>query len=165
MIVFLDTSTILAACWSTKGLSHVLIEHRLSSGWRLITADYCVAEVERNVLKHISGATRWNRNIRPILEVVGSIYVIDRPIVFDATKDRPVIPAQLLQTGSTHWDLWPKESQARRSANKMACLWPPFPTKRRRGRNPDRRRWLGRSGRPTSLFGLDRCGLRPRGKC
>ena len=91
MIVFLDTSTILAACWSTKGLSHVLIEHRLSSGWRLITADYCVAEVERNVLKHISGAARWNRNIRPILEVVGSIYVIDRPIVFDATKDRPVI--------------------------------------------------------------------------
>ncbi len=91
MIVFLDTSTILAACWSTKGLSHVLIEHGLSSGWRLITADYCVAEVERNVFKHPYGATRWNRIIRPNLEVVGSIYVIDRPIVFDATKDKPVI--------------------------------------------------------------------------
>jgi predicted nucleic acid-binding protein len=89
--VFLDTSTILAACWSTKGLSHVLIEHGLSSGWRLITADYCVAEVERNVFKHPSGATRWNRIIRPKLEVVGSIYVIDRPIVFSATKDKPVI--------------------------------------------------------------------------
>ena len=91
MIVFLDTSTILAACWSTKGLSHVLIEHGLSSGWRLITADYCIAEVERNVFKHSSGATRWNRIVRPKLEVVGSIYVIDRPIVFDATKDKPVI--------------------------------------------------------------------------
>ena len=91
MTVFLDTSTILAACWSTKGLSQVLIEHGLSSGWRLITADYCVAEVERNVFKDPSGATRWNRLIRPDLEADGSIYVIDRPSVFDATKDKPVI--------------------------------------------------------------------------
>ncbi len=91
MIVFLDTSTILAACWSAKGLSHVLIDHGPKAGWRLITADYCLAEVEKNVLKHPSGAARWNRIIRPALEVVGSIYVIDRPIVFDATKDRPVI--------------------------------------------------------------------------
>jgi len=74
VIVFLDTSTILAACWSTKGLSHVLIEHGLRVEWRLITADYCVAEVERNVFKHPSGATRWNHTIRPSLEVVGSIY-------------------------------------------------------------------------------------------
>jgi hypothetical protein len=33
----------------------------------------------------------WNRKVRNRLEVVGSVYVIDRPIVFDATKDRPVI--------------------------------------------------------------------------
>jgi predicted nucleic acid-binding protein len=91
VIVFLDTSTILAACWSAKGLSHILIGHSPKAGWTLITADYCVAEVERNVMKHPSGAARWNRIIRPALEVVGSIYVIDRPIVFDATKDRPVI--------------------------------------------------------------------------
>lgn len=63
----------------------------MSSGWRLITADYCVAEVERNVFKHPSGSTRWNRILRLNIEVVGSIYVIDRPIVFDATKDKPVI--------------------------------------------------------------------------
>ena len=91
MTVFLDTSTILAASWSVKGLSHVLIEYGQEAGWRLITADYCVAEVERNITKHPSGTTRWSRSIRPCLEVVGSIYVIDRPIVFDATKDKPVI--------------------------------------------------------------------------
>lgn len=91
MIVFLDTSTILAASWSAKGLSHLLIDYGSKAGWDLITADYCVAEVERNLLKHRSGAARWNRIIRPALEVVGSVYVIDRPIVFDATKDRPVI--------------------------------------------------------------------------
>jgi predicted nucleic acid-binding protein len=91
VIVFLDTSTILAASWSAKGLSHVLIHHAPKAGWRLITSDYCLAEVEKNVLKHPSGAARWNRMIRPGLDVVGSIYVIDRPIVFDATKDKPVL--------------------------------------------------------------------------
>ncbi len=91
MIVFIDTSTILAACWSAKGLSHVLFDSCRKAGWTLITADYCVAEVERNVSKHPSGATHWNRVIRPLLDVVGSVYVLDRPIVFDATKDRPVI--------------------------------------------------------------------------
>ena len=90
MIVFLDTSTILAACWSSKGLSHVLIGHGQKSGWKLITADYCLAEVEKNVGKHSSGSSRW-RQIQPRLDMVGSIYVIDRPIVFDATKDRPVL--------------------------------------------------------------------------
>ena len=58
-----------------------MIEHGQKAGWKLITADYCVAEVEKNITKHPSGATRWNRSIRPRLEVVGSIYVIDRPIV------------------------------------------------------------------------------------
>jgi predicted nucleic acid-binding protein len=89
--VFLDTSTILAACWSTKGLSHVLMEYGPKAGWRLITAEYCVAEVERNLLKHPAGAARWNQAIRRKIEIVGSIYVFDRPIVFDTSKDKPVI--------------------------------------------------------------------------
>ena len=91
MIVFLDTSTILAACWSSKGLSHVLIEHGPKVGWKLVTADYCVAEVEKNVRNHPAGPGRWRQLIQPRLELVGSIYVLDRPIVFDATKDKPVL--------------------------------------------------------------------------
>ena len=47
------------------------------------------------MLKHPSGAIRWNHTIRRSLEVVGSIYVIDRPIVFDASKDKPVILAAI----------------------------------------------------------------------
>jgi predicted nucleic acid-binding protein len=91
VIVFLDTSTLLAACWSTKGLSCALIECGRKEGWRLTTSDYCVAEVEKNVSKYPEGPGRWRRVIRPHLEIVGSIYVIDRPIVFEATKDRPVL--------------------------------------------------------------------------
>lgn len=91
MTVFLDTSTILAASWSSKGLSRLLVEYASKAGWKLITADYCVAEVERNATKHPVGDAGWNRIVRPRLAIVGSVYVIDRPIVFDATKDRPVI--------------------------------------------------------------------------
>jgi predicted nucleic acid-binding protein len=89
--VFLDSSAVLAACWSAKGLSHVLIERAPHEGWKLFTADYCVAEVEANLAKHPAGPTRWRTTIRPRLEVVRSIYVLDRPIVFDARKDKPVL--------------------------------------------------------------------------
>ena len=91
MTVFLDTSTILAACWSNKGLSRLLIEYAPKANWRLVTADYCISEVEKNVRKHPTGAVDWVRIIRARLESVGSVYVLDRPIVFDATKDKPVI--------------------------------------------------------------------------
>lgn len=91
MTVFLDTSTLLAACWSAKGLSYALIECGRKEDWRLMTADYCVSEVEKNVGKYPDGPSRWRRLIRPRLEIVGSVYVIDRPIVFEATKDRPVL--------------------------------------------------------------------------
>ena len=91
MTVFLDTSTILAACWSNRGLSRLLVEYARKADWRLVTADYCISEVEKNVRKHPAGAVDWERIIRARLESVGSVYVLDRPIVFDATKDKPVI--------------------------------------------------------------------------
>lgn len=91
MIVFLDTSTILAACWSSKGLSRLLVDYAPKANWQLITADYCLSEVERNVGKHAAGAVEWRRLVKPRLTAVGSVFVFDRPIVFDATKDRPVL--------------------------------------------------------------------------
>lgn len=90
-MVFLDTSTLLAASWSGKGLSRLLVDYAPKAGWKLVTADYCVSEVERNAHKHRAGATGWKQTVRPRLESVGSIYVLDRPVIFDATKDRPVI--------------------------------------------------------------------------
>lgn len=91
MTVFVDTSTLLAASWSAKGLSRLLIEQAEERRWKLVTADYCISEVEKNVRKHAAGAVDWKLVIRPRFSIVGSVYVIDRPIVFDATKDKPVI--------------------------------------------------------------------------
>ncbi|MBL9203040.1 MAG: hypothetical protein JNL39_21205 [Opitutaceae bacterium] len=64
MTVFLDTSTLLAASWSGKGLSRLLVDYAPKAGWRLVTADYCVAEVEKNVRKHRAGAADWRRLVR-----------------------------------------------------------------------------------------------------
>ena len=53
MIVFLDTSVILAASWSAKGLSHVLIDSGRKAGWSLVNAALLwivLAEVLRNLL-------------------------------------------------------------------------------------------------------------------
>lgn len=57
----------------------------------MVTAEYCLDEVEKNVGKHAAGAGEWRRLVKPRLTAVGSVYVFDRPIVFDATKDRPVL--------------------------------------------------------------------------
>ena len=81
----------MAASWSANGLSRLLIERAEVAGWKLVTADYCLSEVEKNVRKHVAGAAEWKRIVRPQLTIVVSVYVIDRPIVFDATKDKPVI--------------------------------------------------------------------------
>ena len=92
---WVDTSTILAACWSNKGLSRLLIEYAPKANWRLVTADYRISEVEKNVGKHSAGAVDWVRIVRARLESVGSAYVLDRPIFFDATEDKPVILAAI----------------------------------------------------------------------
>ena len=81
MIVFLDTSTILAASWSANGLSRLLFEHAAKARWELVTADYCVSEVEKNVHKHPAGAVGWRRIVHPGLKQLGSVYVFDWPIV------------------------------------------------------------------------------------
>jgi hypothetical protein len=40
---------------------------------------------------HAAGAAEWRRLVKPRLTTVGSVFVFDRPIVFEATKDRPVL--------------------------------------------------------------------------
>ena len=64
MTVFLDTSTILAAGWSAKGLSRLVIAHASKAEWTLATADYWLSEVEKNVHEHPAGSTDWMRIVR-----------------------------------------------------------------------------------------------------
>lgn len=57
MKVFLDSSVVLAACGRTAGASHAVFELAYTQGWRLLTCDYVLREVDRN-----ARATAGNRH-------------------------------------------------------------------------------------------------------
>lgn len=96
MRVFLDSSALIAASLSEKGASYWIARQSLRLGWRLITADHCVDEVENNLHRMTAGERlRWNHRVKPRVESVVTRLALDRPLVFDVTKDKPVIISAL----------------------------------------------------------------------
>jgi predicted nucleic acid-binding protein len=90
--LFLDSSVLLAAAGSTSGASRLLITSAKREGWSLLTSAYCVREVEYNLPKLGPKATTdWHRLIKPRLTIVGTHLVLDRPLIYRAVKDRPVV--------------------------------------------------------------------------
>jgi predicted nucleic acid-binding protein len=88
----LDSSVLLAAAGSTSGASRLLIMSAKREGWTLLTSAYCVREAEHNLPKlRPRAASDWRRIIRPRLSEVGTHLVLDRPLVYRAVKDRPVV--------------------------------------------------------------------------
>jgi len=60
--------------------------------WTLLTSAYCVRETEHNLPKLGSkAAADWSRRIKPRLTVAGSHLVLDRPLIYRAVKDRPIV--------------------------------------------------------------------------
>ncbi len=60
--------------------------------WVLLTSAYCARETEYNLPKLSSkAASDWSRRIKPRLTVVGTHLVLDRPLIYRAIKDRPVV--------------------------------------------------------------------------
>ncbi len=60
--------------------------------WTLLTSAYCVREAEHNLPKLGSkAAADWSRRIKPRLSIVGTHLVLDRPLIYRAVKDRPVV--------------------------------------------------------------------------
>jgi len=61
-------------------------------GWILLTSAYCVREAEHNLPKLApKAAADWHRLIKPRLAIVGTHLVLDRPLIYRAVKDRPVV--------------------------------------------------------------------------
>ncbi len=88
----MDSSVLLAAAGSTSGASRLLITSAKREGWILVTSAYCVREVEHNLPKLKPKASiDWRRTIKPALTVAGTHLVLDRPLLYRAVKDRPVV--------------------------------------------------------------------------
>lgn len=94
MRLFLDTSFMVAAAGSEAGLPRFIFNHGRNAGWDLVTSLYCEEEVSRNIHK-VSGSAFWLAEMRPNLRLHATEVVLDYPLVFEATKDRPVIISAL----------------------------------------------------------------------
>jgi len=89
--LFLDTSVLLAASGSTTGASSEIFRRASANGWVLVSTPYALEEVLRNLpdMSPLASA-EWAR-LRPALLVVDDVLTLDRPAVFHAGKDRPIL--------------------------------------------------------------------------
>ncbi len=92
MRLFLDSSVVLAACGRISGGSRRVCDLALDHGWRLMTSDYVLREVNRNLKERmpVTATDEWRR-LAPVLERVRDVTSFAWPVVFSATKDRPVL--------------------------------------------------------------------------
>jgi len=89
--VFLDASVLLAASASANGASREVFLLAPTNGWLLVATPYVVAEVMRNLSDFPLVATAdWVR-LRSQLLIMDDVLTLDRPVVFPAGKDRPIL--------------------------------------------------------------------------
>lgn len=89
--MFLDASVLLAAAGSLKGSSRALFSYATSQGWMLVSSPYALNEVRRNLPKLPPSATAEWLRLRPQVRVVDDVVSLDRPVIFAAGKDRPIL--------------------------------------------------------------------------
>ena len=91
MKLFLDSSVLLSACASDTGASREIFGRAPANGWLLIATPYVVEEVVQNLTDFpMEATTEWVRR-RPMLMLMDDVLTVDRPVVFPAGKDRPVL--------------------------------------------------------------------------
>ena len=91
MRLFLDASVLLAASGSANGASREIFRLAPVNGWTLITTPYAIEEVLRNLPDFPpSASVEWAR-LRSALLIMDDVLTLDRPVVFEAGKDRPIL--------------------------------------------------------------------------
>jgi hypothetical protein len=59
--------------------------------WTLIATPYVIEEVFRNLPEFPPEATADWARLRPELLIMDDVLTLDRPVVFEASKDRPIL--------------------------------------------------------------------------
>lgn len=91
MRIFLDTTVLLTACSSATGASREVVRLAPRQGWVLITTPYVVEETLNNLGSFSTdAAAQWAR-LRANLVLFDDVLTLDRPALFPAGKDRPII--------------------------------------------------------------------------
>lgn len=82
---------LLSACGSDKGASREIFGFARAKNWTLVATPYVVQEVLKNLDKLPGEATAiWTR-LRADLLVLDDVVTLDRPVIFGAAKDRPIL--------------------------------------------------------------------------
>jgi len=89
--LFLDTSVLLAASDSANGASREIFRRASANGWILVTTPYGLEEVLRNLADFPPSTNDDWARLRPALLVMDNVLTLDRPSVFQAGKDRPIL--------------------------------------------------------------------------
>ena len=90
--IFLDSSVLIAASGSIEGASFFIVQSAKKNHWQLLTSQYCLAEVERNIGKLGSSAKMsWEKSIRSSVDVMPNVLSISKPLMLEASKDKPVL--------------------------------------------------------------------------
>ena len=91
MRLFLDSSVLLSACASAQGASREIFRLATGNGWSLLATPYVVEEVVRNLPAFpVEASADWIP-LRRQLVLLDDVLTLDRPAVFPAGKDRPVL--------------------------------------------------------------------------
>jgi hypothetical protein len=84
-------SLLLSDSASAAGASREILDRAPANGWLLITTPYVVEEVVSNLPDlGVEATAEWVR-YRPSLVLMDDVLTLDRPAVFPAGKDRPVL--------------------------------------------------------------------------
>ena len=91
MNLFLDSSVAVAASLSATGASREVFNHAAQEGWRLFVSPWVLREVRDNLSNKPPEAARAWVSLRAKATVEADELTFDWPIVFEASKDKPVL--------------------------------------------------------------------------
>jgi predicted nucleic acid-binding protein len=89
--LFLDTSVVLAASLSSTGASRLIFDVAASQGWELVVSHWVLREMRDNLISSPAAATHAWVGLRGMVHVEDDELTFDWPLIFDATKDKPVL--------------------------------------------------------------------------
>lgn len=95
MRLFLDSSVLLSAAGSEKSLSCLIVTVAGEWAWELVTAFYCRDETNRNIRKFPPKAAKTWKALQDQLSFTPNALTSNRPLLFTASKDKPVLISAL----------------------------------------------------------------------
>ena len=91
MKLFLDSSVVVAASLSATGASRVVFNLATAQGWTLLVSSWVLTEVRRNLADKPAEAARAWASLRTGVTIEEDELTFDWPLVFDVTKDKPIL--------------------------------------------------------------------------